>query len=94
MGYGRAVARAATAGQVVAFAEAFAPGGCGVIVSDWFVRDGRYVAELFDWCDCWFSGPPPVLAEVVAPPGFRPPDQHPVARSAAAGREARVGFVR
>lgn len=75
LGYDHAVARAATAHQVVAFADAFAPGGCGVIVGHWFERDGRYIAEVFDWCDCWFSGPLPAIAEVVAPVGFRPPDQ-------------------
>jgi hypothetical protein len=42
-----------------------------VIVSAWFEREGRYVAEVFDWCDCWFTGPRPVLAGLVAPPGFR-----------------------
>src|SRR5205823_1041247 len=63
MGYDIAVARAATARQVIEFAAAFAPGRCGVIESGWFERDGRYVAEVYDWCDCCFSGPLPVLAE-------------------------------
>jgi hypothetical protein len=51
MGMETAVARAATARQVLAFAAAFAPGGCGVVESEWFERDGRYVAEVYDWID-------------------------------------------
>jgi hypothetical protein len=74
LGYGSAVARAATARQVIEFAAAFAPGRCGVIVSTWFELQGRYVVEVYDWCACWCSGPVPVLAVVIAPPGFRPPD--------------------
>jgi hypothetical protein len=74
MGADTAVARAATARRVIKFAAAFAPGGCGVIESGWFERDGRYVNELCDWIDCWFTGPPPVLAVVTAPPGFKPPE--------------------
>lgn len=74
MGFDMAVARAATAHQVVAFAAAFAPGGCGVIESEWLERDGRYVAEVYDWIDCWFARPLPVLAVVTAPPGFTPPE--------------------
>jgi hypothetical protein len=69
LGYGRATAKAVTVRQAIAFVEAFAPGGCGVIPSDWIVRDGRRVMELFDWCDCWFTGPIPVLARIIAPPG-------------------------
>ncbi len=59
-------ARAATARQVIEFAAAFAPGGCGVIESGWLERDGRYVAEVYDWIDCWFIGPLPVLAVALA----------------------------
>jgi hypothetical protein len=72
MGFGSAVAHGATARQVIDFAARFAPGGCGVIESGWFERDGRYVTELYDWIDCWFTGPLPVLAVVIAPAGFTP----------------------
>jgi hypothetical protein len=75
MGYDIAVARGATARQLIDCAAEFAPGQCGVVASGWFERDGRYVAEIYDWCDSWFSGPLPVLGEVIAPPGFRPPDK-------------------
>jgi hypothetical protein len=74
MGFESAVARAATARQAIEFAAAFVPGGCGVIDSGWFERDGRYVVEVYDMIDCWFTGPLPVLAEVEAPPGFVPPE--------------------
>jgi hypothetical protein len=80
MGYDSVVARAATSRQLIEFAAAFAPGRCGVIASEWFEREGQYVAEVYDWCDCWFSGPLPVLAEVVAPPVFRPPTEPPPIR--------------
>src|SRR5262245_17575642 len=73
MGFDTAIAQGSTARQVIEFAAAFAPGGCGVLVSRWFERSGRYVAEVYDWCDCWFSEPA-VLVEVTTPPGFRPPD--------------------
>ena len=86
MGFDTAVARAATARQVIEFAAAFAPGRCGVVESGWFEREGRYVAEVYDWCDCWFSGPLPVLAEVIAPPGFRPPGKNPAEQAAAPDR--------
>jgi hypothetical protein len=86
MGFDKPVARAATARQVIEFAAGFAPGGCGVIESGWFERDGRYVAEVYDWCDCWFSGPLPVLAEVIAPPGLRPLDKNPAEPGAAPDR--------
>ncbi len=72
MGFESAAARGATARQVIEFAAAFAPGGCGVIESGWLERDGRYVAEVYDWIDCWFTGPLPVLAVITAPAGFTP----------------------
>lgn len=73
MGFDSAVARAATARQVIDFAAAFAPSGY-VIETRWFKRDGRYEAEVYDCLDCWFIGPLPVLAVVTAPPGFTPPE--------------------
>jgi hypothetical protein len=74
MGFDSAVARAATAHQVIEFAAVFAPSGCGVVESGWFECDGRYVTEVYDWIDCWFPGPLSVLAVVTAPPGFTPPE--------------------
>ncbi|HYV38261.1 MAG TPA: hypothetical protein VE988_21440 [Gemmataceae bacterium] len=73
LGFDSAVARAATARQVIDFAAALAPSGFGVLESNWFERDGRYVVELYDWIDCWFTGPLPVLAVVTAPADFTPP---------------------
>lgn len=69
LGYPRASAKAATVRQALDFAAEFAPGGFGVIASARTEREGRRVLDLYDWCDCWFSGPIPVLARVVAPPG-------------------------
>jgi hypothetical protein len=80
MGYDKATARAATVRQVLAFASEFAPGRCGVIASSWFERDGQQVMEVYDWCDCWFSGPRPVLAWIIAPGGFNPPDEQLIER--------------
>lgn len=77
MGYGRATARSSTVQGALDFASEFAPGQCGVITSSWIQRGGRHVMEVYDWCDCWFSGPLPVLAWVIAPHGFRPPDDTP-----------------
>lgn len=54
---------------MIEFAAAFATGGYGVMQSGWIKRGGQYVTYLYDWCDCWFTGPLPVLAEVVAPSG-------------------------
>jgi hypothetical protein len=62
-----AVVHAATAGEAIAFAAAFAPNGHGVLVSEWFERDGEHIAEIYDWCDCWFPEAHPV-AEITAPP--------------------------
>ena len=66
-------ARAENLHQLIAFADKLAPNGMGVISSDWIERDGNLEMELFDWCDCWCLPPTPVIARVVAPPGFRPP---------------------
>jgi hypothetical protein len=67
LGYGQATAKVATLRQAVAFVEEFAPGRCGVIASDWAEQDGQRAVEVFDWCACWFSGPIPVLARIIAP---------------------------
>ena len=69
LGCGQATAKAATLRQALDFVAEFAPGRCGVIASAWSERDGRRVADVYDWCDCWFAGPTPVLARIIAPPG-------------------------
>lgn len=71
-GYTSAIIRAATVGQLIGFADAFAEGQCGALESGWIERDGRFVSELYDWALCWYSGPIPMLAEIIAPPGFQP----------------------
>ncbi len=72
LGYRLATAEAATVQQLVSLADQVAPGGCGVLDSEWAAQDGRYVINLHDWCDCWFDAPAPVLAQIIAPPDFRP----------------------
>ena len=72
MGYSQVTAQAVTIRGAIDFASKFAPGGLGVIASPWIERDGLQVLEVYDWCDCWCTGPIPTLAEVFAPPGFRP----------------------
>lgn len=67
LGYGRATMKAATLRQALDVVDKFAPGGCGVITSDWSERDGRWIMDLYDWCDCWFAGPHPVVARIIAP---------------------------
>jgi len=74
MGYHRAVVRAATVRKALDFLWEFAPNGFGVLPSSWTVQDGQYVMEVYDWCDCWFDGPHPVVATIVAPQGFSPED--------------------
>jgi hypothetical protein len=73
MDYSQVTAQAATIHGAVDFASEFAPNECGVIVSTWIERNGRLVLEVYDWCECCCPGPPPILAEVIAPPGFTPP---------------------
>lgn len=71
LGYRNATAQAPTERQALDFIEAFAPGRCGIIVSNWFAEAGRFTMIVWDWCDCC-TDRAPVLAEVIAPPGFRP----------------------
>jgi len=71
MGYGQATATATTVRHALDLVGEFAPSRCGVLPSYWIERDGRYIVEVYDWCDCWFADPP-ALAWVVAPPGFLP----------------------
>lgn len=71
LGYARATAKAATLRRAIDFVSAFAPGGCGVIVSEWAERDGRRVLEVYDWCECWCADPP-VLARIFATPDRSP----------------------
>lgn len=42
------------------------------IASSWTERDGAYVMDVYDWCDC-LSADPPVLACIIAPTAFSPP---------------------
>jgi hypothetical protein len=48
---------------------------CGIefdlLEGGWKEEGGRYVMYVYDWLDCWFADPP-VVAEVIAPPGFVP----------------------
>jgi hypothetical protein len=74
LGFDQASACAATVQQALNFVGVFAPGGCGVIGSPWAARGGRYVMDVYDWIDCCFPDPH-VLAEVFAPPGFKPPGE-------------------
>ena len=71
MNFAHASARAATLNGALGFASSLAPNEMGIIVSSWHERDGKYVMDVFDWCNCWFPSPP-VLAEVIAPDGFSP----------------------
>ncbi|MDB5312409.1 MAG: hypothetical protein JWO38_6611 [Gemmataceae bacterium] len=75
---------AVTLDRLIAFASSFAPGRCGVITTGWIERDGQRMTEVYDWCDCWVSGPHPVLAWIVARRGFGPPGENPAEPGAAA----------
>jgi hypothetical protein len=72
--YDSFVAQAVAFDPLFRLAEAFAPCETGVIVSKWFERNGRYVIQLFDWCECCCTSEPPVWAEITAPAGFDPGD--------------------
>jgi len=77
LGYEIATARATTIRGALDFASAFAIGGCVVVASTRQQREGRLVIDVYDWCACWYTGPIPILAEIIAPHGFRPPGQVP-----------------
>jgi hypothetical protein len=64
-------AKAATLAQALGFIGEFAVLRSVLIEAPWVERHGRYVMDVYDWCDCWFSDPP-VMAQVIAPPGFTP----------------------
>jgi hypothetical protein len=69
---GTTAATAGTLNEVLAVADRIAPNECGVIASGWVERDGSYELDVFDWAGCWCPPPHPVLARVIAPPGYHP----------------------
>ncbi len=65
-------AEAATLHQALCFVGEFCASKHSMIETSWQERDGQYVMDVYDWCDCWFADPP-VLAQIIAPPDFIPP---------------------
>jgi hypothetical protein len=65
-------AKAATLPSVLGFIGEFCALPGIAIESPWAKRNDRFVMEVCDWCDCWFTNPQ-VLAWVIAPSGFTPP---------------------
>ncbi len=45
----------------------------GPLALSWAEVDGRWVADVYDWLDCWFPNPP-ARARIVTPRGFGLPD--------------------
>ena len=71
LNFTHATACAVTLEGALGFVERFAPNQIGIIAQRWQERDGKYVMEVFDWCNRWCPSPP-VLAEILAPDGFTP----------------------
>ncbi len=71
-GYEGASAEAASLPHALRFVGEFCASQHLLIEAPWVKRDGQYVMDVYDWCDCWFTGPP-ILAQIIAPPGFTPP---------------------
>jgi len=71
-GYTTVSAKTATLWQALGFIGEFTALRSMLIEAPWVWRDGQYVMDVYDWCDCWFTNPP-VMAQVIAPSGFTPP---------------------
>jgi hypothetical protein len=65
-------AEAPTLEQALGFVGEFCSLKHAMLEILWQERDGRYVIDVYDWCDCWFADPP-VLAQIIAPRDFTPP---------------------
>jgi hypothetical protein len=74
LGYQDAIAKSHTLQQALGFIGEFAALRHMLITTPWIEQDGRWVIEVYDWCDCWFTNPP-VMARVTAPPEFTPPKE-------------------
>jgi hypothetical protein len=70
----RISAKAASLRQALDFVGEFCALQSMLMEAPWVERNGRYVMDVYDWCDCWFTDPR-VLAQVIAPPGFTPPKE-------------------
>lgn len=70
-GIQQVTAKATTVEKALGFIGEFAEIHRLLLKTPWIQRNGRWTIDVFDWCDCWFTDPP-VLAEIIAPPGFTP----------------------
>jgi hypothetical protein len=73
-GDGLLSAEATTVESALAFIDEFTIDGSTIVAPSWIEREGRYVLDVWDWSEC-FCVNPPKLAEIIAPPGFLPPEE-------------------